>query len=216
MTASSSTSSAMASAPRLLAALMEAPSVLVAIVAPTGAVLSCNERFATLFRLDPVQPSVQSVPELMQFAAGGEATDEVRFQTAPSGAGARLVRLSLSRQPSPVGEDSILVIGHDVTERLGLCATPDSVQVPYETRLATDIAHEINQPLSVIRMAAENALAELEPDLEAASEDDVASGGPSATADAVKLRTFLASKLHRIMSQVDMAALTITKMRSLG
>jgi signal transduction histidine kinase len=194
---------------------MQAPSVLVAIVDSNGAVLSCNERFRALVCPGSDRPSVRSVPELMRFATGDEPAAEVGLQITRSGEGSHLLRLSLSRQSSSAGDDCIVAIGHDVTERLGLCTARGSARVSYETRLATDIAHEINQPLSIIRMAAQNALAELEPGSKPANDDGATDVPPPAIKEAGRLHAFLASKLLRIMSQVDRAALTIMKMRGL-
>jgi len=66
--------------------------------------------------------------------------------------------------------------------------------------MATGLAHELNQPLNVIRMAAQNALARLEP--ECACSDD--------------LREFLSAKLRRIDSQIERAAKLADHMRIFG
>ncbi len=79
--------------------------------------------------------------------------------------------------------------------------------------ITTGIAHELSQPLNVIRMAAQNALAEAqsEPQPVAAGDDDPAQPIPAMSDH--EFRDFAVAKLNRIVAQVDRAAATISRMR---
>ena len=72
------------------------------------------------------------------------------------------------------------------------------------------MAHELSQPLNVIRMAAQNALIEARPGPPEPGEE------PPPLLDDEALRGFIASKLDRIMAQVDRAASIISRMRVFG
>ncbi len=71
----------------------------------------------------------------------------------------------------------------------------DSVKPATLSEMATDVAHELNQPLNVIRMAAGNVMRKIHKG-EADSE-------------------YLLSKLERISAQTERAAAIITHMRTL-
>src|SRR5262249_27179674 len=76
--------------------------------------------------------------------------------------------------------------------------------------MATGMAHELSQPLNVIKMAAQNALSEVSPADHREADDDLP---PMSDAD---LRRFVAGKLDRIVAQVDRAASIIARMRVFG
>jgi C4-dicarboxylate-specific signal transduction histidine kinase len=79
--------------------------------------------------------------------------------------------------------------------------------------MSSGIAHELSQPLNVIRMAAQNALVEASPEKAMAgsgeAEDDL---GIEPMPDG-EFRDFAATKLQRIIDQVDRAAAIIARMR---
>jgi C4-dicarboxylate-specific signal transduction histidine kinase len=77
--------------------------------------------------------------------------------------------------------------------------------------MATGIAHELSQPLNVIRMAAHNTLNAAARTEAAAEQDDEVV--PVSDAD---FRHSAVAKLDRIMSQVDRAADIISRMRIFG
>jgi signal transduction histidine kinase len=80
------------------------------------------------------------------------------------------------------------------------------------------MAHELSQPLNVIRMAAQNALTETAPAAGSADgdgADDTADDDFPLLSDA-EFRTFAAGKLTRIMAQVDRAADILSRMRIFG
>ena len=68
--------------------------------------------------------------------------------------------------------------------------------------MATGMAHEINQPLAVIRMAAEGLLEELDT--------------PEATADPVSIADLLKAKLERIVNQAERASTLVGELRSVA
>ena len=87
----------------------------------------------------------------------------------------------------------IVLIGVDDTERrMGEIRLFDSARLANLGEMATGMAHEINQPLTVIRMAAEGLLDELDT--------------PEATADPVSIADLLKAKLERIVNQAERAS----------
>ncbi|KAK6021884.1 ATPase/histidine kinase/DNA gyrase B/HSP90 domain protein [Ostertagia ostertagi] len=72
--------------------------------------------------------------------------------------------------------------------------------------ITTGIAHEISQPLNVIRMAAQNALTEIEP-------EEGGAGHDAPVMSEAELNKFVSAKLHRVVAQVDRAASIIDRMR---
>jgi C4-dicarboxylate-specific signal transduction histidine kinase len=77
--------------------------------------------------------------------------------------------------------------------------------------ITTGMAHELSQPLNVIKMAAQNALSEVSPGDHRGSADEP----PTPMSDA-DFRRFMGGKLDRIVAQVDRAASIIARMRVFG
>ena len=106
----------------------------------------------------------------------------------------RLFRLTAN----PVQDQSghlhyIVVIGVDDTERrLAEIRLFDSSRLANLGEMATGMAHEINQPLAVIRMAADSLLEELDT--------------PEAAAMPTELAKFIKAKLAHISSQTESAS----------
>ena len=204
---------------RLLSTILETPHSLAAVVNRRGDVVHCNERFRKLLapNIEPVgalrDPAVRGAEAVLSFAAGsGEPAAELDLQVAQPGEQTAILRFSLARQSLPdLGECAIL-IGHDETiRRRAEQAMAQSAKLVTLGEMTSGMAHELSQPLNVIRMAAQNALAELEPTEIVATEGTRA----SVMSDAA-FRTFAASKFNRVVAQVDRAAAIISKMRIFG
>jgi PAS domain S-box-containing protein len=97
----------------------------------------------------------------------------------------------------------IVIIGVDDTERrLAEIRLFDSSRLANLGEMATGMAHEINQPLAVIRMATDSLIEELE-----ASE---------AGAISAEVAEFIKSKLSRVLSQTERAAGLVRNLRALA
>jgi C4-dicarboxylate-specific signal transduction histidine kinase len=92
-----------------------------------------------------------------------------------------------------------VIVFRDMTERLGLQAQiVQSSKLATLGEMATGIAHELNQPLNIIRLAVEN--------LRRKVGDEAAQPAPAS----------VEHKLGRIVAQVDRAATIIDRMRVFG
>lgn len=158
-------------------------------------------------------PAIRGSDPILAFAAGNEAQQvEADVETAWPGQPTRYLHFSASRQTLPdVGTCTILV-GYDETPRhqaqRALAQTSKLVTLG---EMTTGMAHELSQPLNVIKMAAQNALSEVAPGDHRAADDDL----PPPMSDA-DFRRFMAGKLDRIVAQVDRAASIIARMRVFG
>ena len=197
----------LASERSVLAAIVDTPSAMTAVLDDQGKIVRANLRFHGVFgQQDLHTPDLEGKDALFEFIAGHAEVAEVDLTLTRPGEPARLLHFSLSRQALPDAGGCIVMVGHDETLRhQARHAIEHSAKLVTLGEITTGIAHEISQPLNVIRMAAQNALAEIEP------EPGLPPGTPPMT-DA-DLRTFVAAKLHRVIAQVDRAASIISRMR---
>ena len=97
----------------------------------------------------------------------------------------------------------IVMIGVDDTERrLAEVRLFDSARISHLGEMATGMAHELNQPLAVIRMVTESLIEEL--------------GAPEATVMPTELGKLIRSKLDRICNQVERASGLVRTLRSVA
>lgn len=219
-----------ASEQALLAAIVDTPSALTAVLDRAGHVMRANARFSELFgarfdlysagSADDGSSEVGGIEQLRDFVARSERQAEIDLAVVRPGQPPCRLHFALARQAhSEIGE-CIILVGQDVTLRYQAeRALAQTAKLATLGEVTTGIAHELSQPLNVIRMAAQNALAELEPeddpdDLDDAAADDEAAGA----ADRLlpfdpTFKTFLVGKLHRVIAQVDRAAVIIHRMR---
>jgi C4-dicarboxylate-specific signal transduction histidine kinase len=204
---------------RLLAALIDTPAALCAVLDGQGRVIYCNERFREVVaggrKPDDIMrdPAVRGGSPILAFAASIDAHPlESDLEVSWPGKPPCYLHFSASRQLLPeIGHCTILV-GHDETPRRQAQQTiSQTAKLVTLGEMTTGIAHELSQPLNVIKMAAQNALAEVAPG-ESRHPDD----GTTAPSSDAELRPFLAAKLNRIMAQVDRAAAIIARMRVFG
>lgn len=197
----------LASERSVLAAIVDTPSAMTAVLDDQGKIVRANLRFHGVFGTQDLHTSdLEGKDALFEFIAGHAAVAEVDLTLTRPGEPARLLHFSLSRQALPDAGGCIVMVGHDETLRhQARHAIEHSAKLVTLGEITTGIAHEISQPLNVIRMAAQNALAEIEPEAERPPGTT-----PMTNAD---LRTFVAAKLHRVIAQVDRAASIISRMR---
>ena len=137
---------------------------------------------------------------------GQERLKPVEFETktADGKGGHRIVRVTAN----PVQDEKgilryIVLIGVDDTERrLAEIRLFDASRLANLGEMASGVAHEINQPLAVIRLAAESVVEEFE--------------GPDAIHLPGPLAAFLKQKLERIAGQTERASGIIRDLRTVA
>lgn len=210
-----------ASQRQVLAAIVDTPLALTAVVDRTGKVIHANSSFRNLLCANDddvsnalFNPALEGVEPLLSFVKGETALAEVDVQLVKAGDQTRRLRFSLSRQTLPDSGESIIMVGHDETLRhQAERAIAVSGKLVTLGEITTGIAHELSQPLNVIRMAAQNAQAEAVPESQFAPADGDDSEPPMPVMSDREFRAFAATKLNRIVAQVDRAASIISRMR---
>lgn len=199
----------------LLAAVVDTPSALTAVLDRNGQVMHANTRFREVFGTDADfhealhGSEVRGAERLRAFVAGDDRLAEVDLEFVRPGHQTRMLHFSLSRRALPDSGDCVIMVGHDETvRRQARQAIELSSRMVTLGEAMTGIAHELSQPLNVIRMAAQNALTEIEP--EAADQEGDAPLDPLSEAE---FRSFVAGKLRRVVLQVDRAAGILSRMR---
>lgn len=206
-----------ASERQMLAALIETSAALAAIVDNHGRVVHSNQRFRDVLDCAArpadalANPLLKGVDKLTAFAASGQAGPiEVDLEFERPHDQKLMLHVSASRQVLPVSGDCVVLIGHDETLRhRAQQSLAQAAKLATLGELTSGIAHELSQPLNVIRMAAQNVLIEAAPggELEGTDGLDIAPIPDDA------FRVLAASKLQRIVTQVDRAAAIIARMR---
>lgn len=211
-----------ASQRQVLAAIVDTPLALTAVVDRTGRVIHANPSFRGLLCAEGdddvsgalFNPALKGVEPLLSFIQGDAPLAEVDVQLVKAGDQTRRLRFSLSRQTLPDSGESIIMVGHDETLRhQAERAIAVSGKLVTLGEITTGIAHELSQPLNVIRMAAQNAQAEAVPESQLAPADGNESEPPTPMMSDREFRAFAATKLNRIVAQVDRAAAIISRMR---
>lgn len=200
---------------RLLEAVVDTPSALTAVLDRDGHILRANARFREVFGLEVdmyatlQNPDLRGAESVRAFVAGDARIGEVDLELERSGHQTRMLHFSLARRSLPDSGECTIMLGHDETVRhQARQAIALSSKMVTLGEVTTGIAHELSQPLNVIRMAAQNALTEIEPD-KGEPEDEP----PPAPLSDVELRRFVAGKLHRVVAQVDRAGSILARMR---
>lgn len=204
---------------RLLTAIVEAPFSLTAITTPDFGIISANARFlesldCNLRNLGPAlrRPAVSGADKIFEYVGAGRSQAPIEVDLSLARGNGRFVQLRfrLCWHTFPDIGDCLVLVGHDETERRTIeIAVAQSAKLITLGEMATGMAHEINQPLNVIKMAAQSGRLELE---EAATPADT--DGPAARD--FPSAEFIHGKLRRIEEQVDRAAGIIAHMRIFG
>jgi len=198
---------------RLLSAIVDSPSSLTAIVTPDLDIVRANDSFranldCTTGNLGPVlkRPDVSGGERIVEFADRRAQEAESDFDlTISRGNGVfSMLRFRLSRHVFPDIGDCLVLVGQDETRRRTTeMALAHSAKLITLGEMATGMAHELNQPLNVIKMAAQITRLELD-------EATVQGGAATQSVD------YLRRGLERIATQVDRAASIIAHMRIFG
>ncbi len=147
-----------------------------------------------------------AVIERWRTAAGPAHLQPVEFECSRtrSDGNKRLFRLTVNPVRGEAGRlRYIVVIGVDDTERrLAEVRLFDSSRLANLGEMATGMAHEINQPLTVILMSADSLIEELDM--------------PEAASMTADLANFAKSKLERITSQAKRASGLVRDLRSVA
>ena len=221
LTARSEEATRTAAERRMLAALIDTPAALAAVIDRQGLVLYCNERFRDVVAAggDPRRSlhddAIRNAGAILDFAArcsGGP--HEIDLEVRRPGVAARYLHFSVSAQDLPDLGPCTILVGHDETlRRQAQKALTETSKLVTLGEMTTGMAHELSQPLNVIRMAAQNALTEVRPPPPEPGEPNE----PVAEVlDEAAFRAFVGAKLDRIMAQVDRAASIIARMRVFG
>ena len=185
---------------QLLSAIVDAPSSLTAIVAPDLHIVRANQAFlaslgCTSDNLRPVlqRPDVSGGEKIVEVADGRAADTEGDFDiTLSRGPGDfTLLRFRMTRQSLPDIGDCLVLVGSDETRRRTTeMALAQSAKLITLGEMATGMAHELNQPLNVIKLAAQDARLEIEE-----ARDPATAASP--------VTAYVHDGLQRIEAQVD-------------
>jgi len=198
---------------RMLSAILDSPLALAAVLGSDGRFLFTNAQFDQVFgrfvedgRLR-LPEAVEGAGALADFVAGRSGDrQEIALGIPMPDHRSLAVRVSLARLDAPE-PGAVVLVGHDETRRLEAEALiVQSSKLIRLGEMATSMAHELNQPLNVVKMAAQSAQMEIE------------SAAPAAHGDAAvaELCGFVGDRLARIVSQADRAASIIDHMRIFG
>ncbi len=148
----------------------------------------------------------RDVIQRWQNASGPERLTPVVFERASeTAAGAKRIFRSTAN-PVQDGDGRlryIVIIGVDDTERrLGEIRLIDAARMVNLGEMATGMAHEINQPLAIIRLAAESLIEEFDT--------------PEAAAMGPDLLELAHAKLARISAQTERAATLVNELRAVA
>jgi signal transduction histidine kinase len=203
---------------RLMTAIVDTPAALTAVIDRDRNIVHANTRFRRIFgddfdlRAALHDPSVRGIDALLVALdqAAPLAEIELELELARPAARMRRLHFSLSRQSLPGAGDCTIMVGRDETERLqAQQAVAQSAKLAALGEMSSGIAHELAQPLNVIRMAAQNVLSEIEPEAPGEGGDTL----PFEPLSDEAFRDLVAGKLHRMVGQVDRAAEILARMR---
>jgi signal transduction histidine kinase len=204
---------------RLLATLIDTPSALCAVIDRQGRLLFSNERFRSVVGPETDAAAIFGSPHVgggepvLAFVASEQRQSiALDLRIARAGEQTRDLHFSVSRQSLPDLGDCTILVGHDETARHQVQRViVQSAKMVMLGEMTTGMAHELSQPLNVVRMAAQNALAEIDPADGGSAEPD----GFEPMTEA-EFHRFVAGKFTRIVAQVDRAADVISRMRIFG
>lgn len=199
---------------RLLSAIFGSPLALAALVTRDRQILYCNSAFAA--SLSPVirdgrlvyEPEVDGSGALTTFLEGNKARADFTLRVPGFDGSPAYLRFSGARVDRGQGDKEIALLGYDDTQRMESEAhIIQSSKLITLGEMATGMAHELNQPLNVIKIAAQSGLFEFE------DVDGEASAPRLSSPDSL---AFVKARLQRVVEQVDRAATIIDHMRIFG
>lgn len=199
---------------RLLSAIVDSPSSLTAILTPDLDILRANESFlanlnCTTGNLGAVlkRPDVSGGARILELAEQRTQEAEDIDLTLSHGNGAfSMLRFRVTWHVFPDIGECLVLVGQDETRRRTTeMALAQSAKLITLGEMATGMAHELNQPLNVIKMAAQI----MQFDLDKAPT-------PTAATASVLPADDLRRGLQQITRQVERAAAIIGHMRIFG
>ena len=211
---------------RMLAAIVNTPSALTAVIARDGRIVQANEKFwnAVAGHADrsPVllmQDHVGGRQALLDFAweqrVDGDGTSKEFELQISKPDGKSFLHLAATRQELVNLGPCVILVGHDETDRLNFqAALAHSARLVTLGELTTGVAHELNQPLFAMSMAAENALADIDRVATRRSEHMTASAAPQSPEEQLIAR--LRKNLGGILNQIKRASAIVQNMRVFG
>lgn len=202
---------------RVLSAIFASPLALAALLTRDRRILHCNGAFSTSLasmirdgRLE-YAPDVDLGGEFKAFLEGDKSHGDFTLRIHGKDCSPAFLRFSGARMDLGQGGDEIALLGYDDTQRMKSEAhIIQSSKLITLGEMATGMAHELNQPLNVIKMAAQSALFEFE-DIEKLEEGSTPPSIVNADSD-----IFIQARLRRVVEQVDRAAAIIDHMRIFG
>lgn len=202
---------------RILSSICGSPLALAALVAGDGRVIYCNSAFSEtlgpIIRDDRLVsgPEVEGSDALAAFMAGDKSRADFTLRVQGEDCSPAYLRISGARVDLEQGDQGVALLGYDDTQRMKSEAhIIQSSKLITLGEMATGMAHELNQPLNVIKMAAQAALFEIE-DVE---ESDPGANRPFVASPDSAM--FVKARLQRVVEQVDRAATIIDHMRIFG
>lgn len=211
---------------RMLAAIVNTPSALTAVIARDGRIVQANEKFwnAVAGHTDRspmllMQDHVGGRQALLDFAweqgANGDGTSKEFELQISKPDGKSFLHLAATRQELVNLGPCVILVGHDETDRLNFqAALAHSARLVTLGELTTGVAHELNQPLFAMSMAAENALADIERVSARKAEHLTASAGLQSPEEQLIAR--LRKNLGGILNQIKRASAIVQNMRVFG
>lgn len=202
---------------RVLASIFASPLALAAVLTRDRRILYCNTAFSA--SLGPAirggmleyAPEMDIGGSLTALLKGDDLHADVILRILGKDCSPAYLRLSGARVDLGPGDGEIALLGYDDTQRMKSEAhIIQSSKLITLGEMATGMAHELNQPLNVIKMAAQSALFEYE-DIEKLDADPTTQ--PIKTGDS---DLFIQGRLRRVVEQVDRAATIIDHMRIFG
>lgn len=196
----------------LLRAVIEMPLTVSAVLDGRGDVLLSSSGFDELFRRASTSKifsvaAIEGAAPILQFINGASNTSTVEMDMVDLAGRQRVLVLSMAKQELlEIGQCTILVGADETERRAAQIAINQSAKMIVLGEMATGMAHELNQPINIIHMAAQNALVELEP----------AEPGAPMPSPTTEMAEFVMSRLETILSQTKRAAELISHMRIFG
>ena len=202
---------------RILSSIFQSPLALAALVTADRRIVYCNDLFSDRLKNMIRDKMLVSLPEiegsdaLVNSLDGHTMTTDIMLHVQGENGQRMHLRFMSARVNFKQGDHAVALLGQDDTDRINAQAhIIQSSKLITLGEMATGMAHELNQPLNVIKMAAQSALFEIE-ECGIASPD-----ANAAAADPVETVKFLETRLHRVVEQVDRAAAIIDHMRIFG
>lgn len=198
---------------KLLRAVIEIPGTVGAVLDGNANVLLSSHSFNDLFKpstkskLSSVAESGGAIP-IVQFIRSERQIDYLTEVSVADHFGRkRTLILSMVKQELLGVDGCTIIVGADITRRReAQMAIRQGAKLIMLGEMATGMAHELNQPINIIHMAAQNALGELEPEEPGVTELSLITD---------KVETVV-SKLEVILSQTSRASDLISHMRIFG